>query len=251
MDIITEKTCSKCGETKPLAEYHKDKHRPTGYTSQCKACRTAGADVNKRREYIESYRAAHKDHHKEYSKQWYAKNREKKLQQNAAWVKANKEHHRKLMKTHYDANPDYYAERNRRWIESGNSAEWRRQHPGYYQVHQNKRRVRLIGAGGELSVPDWLATMRRASWTCVYCGSGGKMTIDHFIALSRGGTNSLSNIVVACKSCNNHKYAKEPHQWVLKTFGTDALTRVLQFLKVGEEYEKDNAKQETSGSTGL
>lgn len=31
------------------------------------------------------------------------------------------------------------------------------------------------------------------------------MTIDHIIPKSKGGTKSLSNLITACQTCNNHK----------------------------------------------
>lgn len=36
-----EKTCSKCGETKPLSEYHKDKRNADGLYGHCKSCHYA------------------------------------------------------------------------------------------------------------------------------------------------------------------------------------------------------------------
>lgn len=37
----TEKTCSTCGQTKPVSEFHKKSSRsPDGYSSQCKVCRS-------------------------------------------------------------------------------------------------------------------------------------------------------------------------------------------------------------------
>lgn len=46
--------------------------------------------------------------------------------------------------------------------------------------------------------------------SCVYCGFdenflGAKHEIDHFVPVSRGGTNAHSNLVAACKSCNREK----------------------------------------------
>lgn len=35
------KTCSKCGKTKPLSEFHKAKRNKDGYTGQCGECRRA------------------------------------------------------------------------------------------------------------------------------------------------------------------------------------------------------------------
>ncbi|MEO1300160.1 MAG: HNH endonuclease, partial [Cyanobacteria bacterium J06636_16] len=31
-------------------------------------------------------------------------------------------------------------------------------------------------------------------------------SIEHIIPLSRGGTNDLDNLALACQGCNNHKY---------------------------------------------
>jgi len=38
MNVITELTCSACGETKPVSEFHRDKYSPTGYRYSCKTC---------------------------------------------------------------------------------------------------------------------------------------------------------------------------------------------------------------------
>lgn len=36
--IPESKTCSKCGELKPLTDFHKDKSASTGHSSRCKIC---------------------------------------------------------------------------------------------------------------------------------------------------------------------------------------------------------------------
>lgn len=37
---MSAKTCSSCGAVKPLDEFHKDRNRPDGRRSACKACRS-------------------------------------------------------------------------------------------------------------------------------------------------------------------------------------------------------------------
>ena len=39
---VLEKRCPKCGETKPLSEYHKHKSMFMGVQGHCKTCRTKG-----------------------------------------------------------------------------------------------------------------------------------------------------------------------------------------------------------------
>lgn len=49
---------------------------------------------------------------------------------------------------------------------------------------------------------------RRDRHVCLYCGSKfteKDLTRDHVIPQSRGGKDSWSNVVTACRRCNNHK----------------------------------------------
>ena len=49
---------------------------------------------------------------------------------------------------------------------------------------------------------------------CVYCGEvKPNMHLDHFLSLSSGGSHVLSNLVVACSSCNCSKRDRDPYEW--------------------------------------
>ncbi|MBZ5623051.1 MAG: HNH endonuclease [Acidobacteriia bacterium] len=50
--------------------------------------------------------------------------------------------------------------------------------------------------------------------TTIWTGRG---TIDHYIPLSKGGTNFPDNIVLACWPCNNRKRAKLPSEFRSKS----------------------------------
>src|SRR2546422_1043273 len=45
----------------------------------------------------------------------------------------------------------------------------------------------------------------RDNYTCSFCGSQEDLTLDHYVALSLGGTHDESNLVTACRSCNSRK----------------------------------------------
>lgn len=50
---------------------------------------------------------------------------------------------------------------------------------------------------------------------CAYCGvqfDGKSLTIDHILPKSKGGLNTWTNCVTACKSCNLRKGNKTPEQ---------------------------------------
>ncbi len=43
---------------------------------------------------------------------------------------------------------------------------------------------------------------------CKQCGSRDDLTVDHIIALSRGGSNDLSNLQILCRTHNSSKGAR-------------------------------------------
>lgn len=45
-------------------------------------------------------------------------------------------------------------------------------------------------------------------YVCLCCGEQRKLTADHVIPLSRGGTNDIDNIQPLCRSCNTKKGTK-------------------------------------------
>lgn len=45
----------------------------------------------------------------------------------------------------------------------------------------------------------------RDSMACVYCGNCEELECDHLVPISKGGTNEMSNLVTACRACNNAK----------------------------------------------
>jgi hypothetical protein len=51
---------------------------------------------------------------------------------------------------------------------------------------------------------------KRANECCEYCKTpertfGFPFEVDHFVPISRGGTDELDNLVLACRSCNTFK----------------------------------------------
>lgn len=59
----------------------------------------------------------------------------------------------------------------------------------------------------------------RDSWTCQYCSkkkSARELTFDHVVPRAQGGKTSWTNIVTACKRCNDVKAARTPAQAGMK-----------------------------------
>lgn len=67
--------------------------------------------------------------------------------------------------------------------------------------------------------PVWWAlrqkVLERDDYTCVYCGQhGGRLTLDHVLPVSRGGTSELTNLVTACAVCNSAKGTRTLQEWL-------------------------------------
>ncbi len=52
----------------------------------------------------------------------------------------------------------------------------------------------------------------RDKYRCQYCGSVKDLTLDHIIPKVRGGKDTWTNLVCACKKCNNYKGNRTPEE---------------------------------------
>jgi 5-methylcytosine-specific restriction endonuclease McrA len=76
-------------------------------------------------------------------------------------------------------------------------------------VREKSRRRRTRQQRGYTDA--WLAIVKqaiRAHPFCAECGTSADLTGDHIVPLSKGGTNTPSNIQVLCRGCNGRKQAK-------------------------------------------
>lgn len=68
---------------------------------------------------------------------------------------------------------------------------------------------------------------------CQYCGiKETKMTVDHVLPISRGGSNDWFNCVCACKKCNNKKGNKTLSESKMILRRKPAEPKISQFLQI-------------------
>ncbi len=87
--------------------------------------------------------------------------------------------------------------------------------------------VRIVGAASTAAhrASDKPKRMRRSDWlslsrgifardggVCRYCGSSKRLSIDHVLPRSRGGSHDPDNLVTACSSCNSRKNDRTPEE---------------------------------------
>ncbi len=74
---------------------------------------------------------------------------------------------------------------------------------------------------------------RRDRHICLYCGkqqSDGGLTRDHIIPISRGGRDSWSNVVTACKRCNAHKGRRTPDEADMPLLAVPYVPNMAEYL---------------------
>lgn len=120
----------------------------------------------------------------------YHAKRDRNLENQKAWRQDNIEHIRR-----------YRRENIEKFRES-----YRRNRESYYTRNAN-RRARLAKAEGSHTVGEWMALLDSHDYICFYCGEESfDLTRDHIIPISRGGSNSIDNILPACSECNSKKH---------------------------------------------
>jgi len=112
----------------------------------------------------------------------------------------------------YNEDPDHQANARAR------RREWEHEHPLAHRLHVHKRRALKYGntpIEELLTEAQWRDILDQYHHRCAYCGrKTEQLTVDHVIALSRGGKHSASNVVPACLHCNSTKGAKTTEEWV-------------------------------------
>jgi 5-methylcytosine-specific restriction endonuclease McrA len=215
------KTCRGCGETKPAtAEFFPlRKDSPDGLRARCKVChRATKRDWDQRniervrergRINMAKYRAADPEKYRAAWREHYHSDEVFRRYDIARrMANANKDPDAKRA-----ANRDWWARhrddmaqlRRKRWAED----------PERHREYGRRRRARKMAAPGSHTADDIKTQYKRQHGRCYWCGEsvGGGYHADHVVPLSRGGSDDIGNIVIACPSCNLKKNTKMPHEF--------------------------------------
>lgn len=190
------RVCSVCGVEKPLGEFPMRGDRPR---LDCKACARERSLKWKREHPGEDTRRGRKwrqenpERFKTRVAKYRAANRQRFRESSAAWEKKNPDKRREVAKRYRKKNPDKwhtYTQRNR--------------------ARKNKVIVLEMFSVSEIFARD--------GWRCQICGdrverSGGPFsplypTIDHILALAKGGQHTRENVQTAHRICNLKKHTK-------------------------------------------
>lgn len=192
----TLKTCTKCGASKPTTAFSKNARKSDGLHPNCKDCQHAYYVANRDAilQQQKTYYEAHREEHAKWVRANRAANREAEYERNRAYREANREARAEYNRAYYEANPDKS------------------------RAKTHRRRALKRNNGGSFTPADIDAlketqTDKQGKLRCWYCGKAmTKYHVDHFIPLAKGGSSSVSNLRLACPTCNLSKSAKHPHE---------------------------------------
>lgn len=103
------KTCSKCGETKPLEAFAVRKDSADGYRGKCRECH---------REHKRAYEASRAEITSIYMKEYRNAHKERIAAQKKAWVERNRDHVRQLERGYAVTNAANKTIARKKWVEA-------------------------------------------------------------------------------------------------------------------------------------
>lgn len=167
------KVCAKCGEEKPLSEFHKRQASPDGLRSRCKPCHIADAGL---------WQKQNLGKHKAKTREWQQRHPEQFKAMKAAW-RANNPDKVKAQRERWNArNPDKVKQKMRKWRAAhpeearAASSAWARANPSRVVAGCAARRASKLQA-----TPPW-ACIESIKRVYAQAHAAGKV-VDHIVPL--------------------------------------------------------------------
>lgn len=167
--------------------------------------------------YLKEWRKRNKKKCYFYCKKWAQRNREKINRAKRKWRRANPEKEREYKEKYWtvpgrrEKAREYYKEYYRKNKERKKqyTRQWKKNNPEKCRHQWRVKRIRKKNAKGNHTLEEWQDLKKKFNYTCPHCGRKEpeiKLTEDHIIPLSKGGTDYIKNIQPLCGSCNKKKY---------------------------------------------
>ena len=221
---MDSKTCVRCGETKPTAEFHNRSVAFDGLNAACKVCacaaRRAGRNAEREHAYGRQWREANPGYSAKTAKAWREANPERRKANHDRWASENAERLAQAKRAWYEANREWvlsWAARNPEGAKA-KLERYTQRHPDRRLAAENRRKAAKRGARISAIDLDSLWTGR-----CGLCGEDLSRdqawphplsrSLDHIMPLSRGGAHSQDNLQWTHLRCNVSKGAKTPEEF--------------------------------------
>jgi len=206
-----EKYCTGCERTLPRSAFNRQARARDGLQWRCRECEhAAGAERRKKNRDAElernrRWRAANPERARAATNRQYAGNAVNRRASSQRWRERNPEKVKATFASWRETNADHDRARNR---------AYRLQNPETPRENARRRRARQAG-NGEVEVFTRREIGDRDNWVCGICGltidpalswpDPQSQSLDHIIALTRGGGHTRANCRIAHLVCNMRK----------------------------------------------
>ena len=154
------------------------------------------------------YVLRHPKERAEYRRNRYLNNEEYYKKQTQHWRTVNRDRARKQFQEYARTHSEElraYRQAHREQIYQSILKYQQRYPERFRQIHLTASRnhtARKNKAEGSFTEIEFQAKCKEYDNRCAYCGTLKPLEADHMVPLVRGGTNTINNIIPACKSYN-------------------------------------------------
>lgn len=222
---MNTKICIKCNIEKLTNEFPLRNKKLNIYRGSCKVCyyKQTRPSKEKKREYARTHREKHREEIKEKKRAYYAQNKIRINEKKKEYTELHKEKTKLYLKEYYLKNKDKLLDKaKQRNIEKKEEIkaykkEWSKTPKAIALKKQSKANRRaLLKDAGKITSSEASNIISNTS-NCYWCNTkldkenaSRNIHLDHYVPLSKGGRNTIDNIVVSCAKCNMLKKAKDP-----------------------------------------
>ena len=176
--------------------------------------------------YIKKYNEDNKEKMTAKRKKYYTENKEKILSRNKRYREDNKEKLAEQSKKYTAAHVEENRARAAAWYKENpergkaNAAAWYAENPergkANAKVATHKRRARIAKVGGKFTKEDIKNLYTTQGGSCYYCSVDIEhgYEIEHMTPISRGGSNWIDNVCLACAPCNHTKHTQTVEEFM-------------------------------------
>ena len=253
------KECSCCGKTLPLSEFGKRSNSADGLLGYCKMCAKQKRDKyyesennkQKARYRTQKYRDKNRDNINEKRRRQYRDDEEVRRKNSESckkYVVANKNEVAQKKREYRLSRLDFFLNYNREYYKTHQDYfyEWRQSEAGKLsniRSHE-KRRCLVENAEGDFTTEDVLNALSFFGYRCAYTSEPLMQGyhLDHIVALSKGGTNYIWNIVPSNPFPNLSKGANDMEAWYRRQpyFSEERLLRIYNWIDLQKRTEGEN-----------
>ncbi len=151
---------------------------------------------------------------RERAAKWQAANPIRYQMSSTECRRANPEQARIKVSEWHKTHPEKHREHRAVWREAHaeeikvSKAKWNQNNPDKGVIYAQNRRARKAKNGGSFTEAEWQALKAHHHFRCLCCHKEEprvKLTVDHVVPVTQGGSNDIRNIQPLCLKCNLSK----------------------------------------------